>query len=144
MPLTPHIVVRDAARAAAWYAEALGAREQDRLAVPDGRLMSVELRFGDAALMLADEFPELGVVSPLTVGGTSVVLTLDTPDVDAVFARAIAAGATSLQAPGDAFWGERHARLADPFGHHWGLAHRLREVPRDELERAVAAAFGDG
>ena len=144
MSLTPHIVVRDAARAAAWYAEALGAREQDRLAVPDGRLMSVELGFGDATVMLADEFPELGVVSPLTVGGTSVVLTLDTPDVDASSPRGRRRGRRPSRRPDDAFWGERHARLADPFGHHWGLAHRLREVPRDELERAVAAAFGGG
>jgi uncharacterized glyoxalase superfamily protein PhnB len=74
--ITPHIVVNDAAKAAAWYKEVLGAEERSRIELPGGNLMQVELWFGDSAVMLADEFPELGVLSPLSVGGTSTVLHL--------------------------------------------------------------------
>jgi PhnB protein len=81
--ITPHIVVRDAAQAAEWYKQAFGARERSRVPLPGGKLMSVELWFGDSAVMVADEFPELDVVSPQTVGGTSTVLHLYTEDVDA-------------------------------------------------------------
>jgi len=66
--ITPHIVVRDADRAAAWYAQALGAEERSRIPLPGGKLMSVELAFGDSTVMVADEFPEAGVLSPLSVG----------------------------------------------------------------------------
>jgi len=141
MEITPHIVVRGAAEAAAFYARAFGAEEISRIPVPDGRVMSLELRIGAAAVMLADEFPEMGVVSPLTVGGTSVVLNLRTDDVDALWERAIAAGAEALQPPADAFWGERHAQLRDPYGHKWGLAQHLRDVPHEEVVAAAAALF---
>jgi PhnB protein len=140
--LTPHIVVRGAARAADWYADAFGAEEDGRIPVPDGRLMSVELRFGAQPVMLADEFPEMGVLSPASIGGTAVVLTLRTDDVDALWQRALDAGADVLHPLADAFWGERQGQLTDPFGHRWGLAQRVRDVPRDEVLRAAAAAFG--
>jgi PhnB protein len=140
--LTPHLVVRDAARAAGWYAEALGAREEARIPLPDGRLMSVELRFGDVGVMIADEFPEMGVLSPTAIGGTAVVLNLHTDDVDALWRRAVDAGAEVLHPLADAFWGERHGQLIDPFGHRWGLAQRVRDVPRDEVLRAAAETFG--
>jgi PhnB protein len=140
--LTPHIVVRGAARAADWYAEAFGAREEGRIPVPDGRLMSVELRFDDARVMIADEFPEMGVLSPHAIGGTAVVLTLTTDDVDALWQRAVDAGAEVLHPLADAFWGERHGQVTDPFGHRWGLAQRVRDVPHDEVLRAAAEAFG--
>ena len=94
--ITPHIVVWNAARAAEWYAEALGAEERSRIPVPGGKLMSVELWFGDSAVMVADEFPEMGVLSPQSVGGTSTVLNLYTEDVDALWERAVRAGAEVL------------------------------------------------
>ena len=140
--ITPHIVVRGAARAAQWYAEALGAQERSRIPVPDGRLMSVELWFDDAPVMIADEFPEMGVLSPLSVGGTSVVLNLQTDDVDALWQRALAAGAEVLHPLQDAFWGDRHGQITDPFGHRWGLAQHVRDVPPEEVARAAADAFG--
>ena len=83
--VTPHIVVRDAARAAEWYASALCAEERDRLGLPDGRLLNVELRFGDSAVRIADEFLEAGVLSPQSIGGTPVVLHLFTDDVAALW-----------------------------------------------------------
>lgn len=140
--ITPHLVVRDAARAAAWYTAALGAEERGRIPVPGGKLMQVELRFGDSTVMLADEFPELGILSPLGVGGTAVVLNLYTADVETRWQRAVDAGATVLQPLQDTFWGDRHGQLTDPFGHRWNLAQRVREVAPEEVARAAAAAFG--
>jgi PhnB protein len=140
--VTPHLVVRDAARAAAWYAEALGAEERGRIEVPGGKLMQVELWFGDSAVMLADEFPDFGVLSPLAIGGTATVLHLYSDDVEALWQRAVAAGAEVRQPLGDAFWGERYGQITDPFGHRWGLAQRVRDVPQEEIARAAAELFG--
>ena len=142
MEITPHLVVRDAARASQWYREALGAEELDRIEVPGGKLLQVELDFGDALVVLADEFPELGVLSPLSIGGTATVLHLSTDDVDALWQRALDAGAEVRQPLGDAFWGERYGQIVDPFGHRWGLAQRVREVSREEIARAAAELFG--
>ena len=140
--ITAHVVVRDAARAAAWYAAVFGAEERSRLAVPGGKLMQVELWFGDSAVMLADEFPEMGVLSPLSVGGTATVLHFSTDDAAAVWQRALEGGAEVRQPLQDAFWGERYGQITDPFGHRWGIAQHLRDVPREDLERAVSEAFG--
>jgi PhnB protein len=141
--ITPHIVVRDAPRAIEWYQQALGAKERgQRIEVPGGKLIHAELWFGDSAVMVADEFPEMGVSSPQTVGGTSTVLQLATDDVDALWARAVDAGAEVLHPLQDQFWGERQGQIADPFGHRWNLAKHLRDVPAEEIARAAAAAFG--
>jgi PhnB protein len=140
--ITPHIVVRDAARAADWYVSALGAEERDRLALSGGKLMYVELWFGDSAVRVSDEFPEVGILSPQSIGGTPVVLHLFTADVDALWDRAVDAGAEILHALGDQFWGDRQGQVTDPFGHRWNMAQHLRDVPREEIERAAAAAFG--
>jgi PhnB protein len=93
-------------------------------------------------VILADEFPELGVLSPLSVGGTATVLHLYSNDVDALWNRAIDAGAEVRQPLQDVFWGERYGQITDPFGHRWGLAQQMRDVPREEIEEAVAAIFG--
>ena len=142
MPITPHIVVQGAEQAAAFYAEAFGAEEIDRIPTPDGRLMSVQLRIGDAVVHLADEFPEMGVLAPPSIGGTPVVLALEVADADAVFAQAMTAGAQVRQPLADMFWGERHGQLDDPFGHRWNISHHLRDVPHDEVVAAAAKAFG--
>jgi PhnB protein len=139
--ITAHLVVRDAGRAAAWYVDALGAVEQGRIEVPGGKFMQIELRIGDSTVMLADEFPELGVLSPLSLGGTATVLHLRTDDVDALWERAVAAGAEIRQPLADAFWGERYGQMDDPFGHRWGLAQHVRDVAPDEIAAAVRAMF---
>jgi len=141
MPITPHIVVQGAERAVAFYRDAFGAEELSRIPTPDGRLMSVELRIGDGSLHLADEFPELGVLAPPSIGGTAVVLALEVVDADAVFARAVAAGAVARQPPQDMFWGDRHGQVDDPFGHRWNISQHLRDVPHDEIVAAAAQAF---
>jgi PhnB protein len=142
MPITPHIVVRGAERAAAFYRDAFGAEELDRIPTPNGRLMSVQLRIGDGTLHLADEFPEMGVLAPPSIGGTPVVLSLDVSDADAVFAQAVATGAEVRQPLQDMFWGDRHGQLEDPFGHRWNVSQHLRDVPHDEVVAAAARLFG--
>jgi len=139
--ITPHLVVRDAARAGEWYRDVLGAEEHGRIEVPGGKLMQLELRFGDSAVMLADEFPDWDVLSPLSIGGTATVLHLSVEDVETVWQRALDAGAEVRQPLADAFWGERYGQITDPFGHRWGLAQHLRDVPQDEIARAAAAMF---
>ena len=141
MSITPHIVVQGADRAASFYRDAFGAEEVDRIPTPDGRLMSVRLRIGDALLHVADEFPEMGVLAPPSFGGTPVVLTLEVADADAAFARAVTAGATVRQPPADMFWGDRHGQLEDPFGHRWNVSQHLRDVPHDEVVAAAAQLF---
>ena len=142
MIVTPHIVVRDASRAADWYTRALGAEERSRVPLPGGKVMTVELWFGDSPVMIADEFPDLGIVSPLTLGGTYGALHLTTDDVDALWRRALDAGAEVFHPLGDTFWGERFGQIIDPFGHRWGMATHLRDVPADEVARAAAEMFG--
>lgn len=142
MPIVPHIVVRDADRAAAFYEGAFGAEELSRIPTPDGRLMSVQLRIGDGLLHISDEFPELGVVAPASLGGTPVVLALEVADAEAAFAQAVAAGAEIRQPLNDMFWGDRHGQLEDPFGHRWNISQHLRDVPHDEVVAAAAQAFG--
>jgi PhnB protein len=144
MPITPHIVVQGAERAAIFYRDAFGAEEVSRIPTPDGRLMSVELRIGDGSLHLADEFPEMGVLAPPAIGGTAVVLALDVADAEAAFAQAVTAGATVRQPLQDTFWGDRHGQLDDPFGHRWNIAQHLRDVPHDEVVAAAARLFGPG
>jgi PhnB protein len=141
MAITPHIVVQGAARAVAFYGNAFGAEELSRIPTPDGRLMSVQLRIGDGLLHLADEFPELGVLAPPSIGGTAVVLALDVEDAQAVFAQALAAGAEVHQPLGEAFWGDLHGQVEDPFGHRWNISQHLRDVPHDEVVAAAARAF---
>jgi PhnB protein len=140
--ITPHIVVPDAASASEWYAKALGAEERSRVPLPGGKVMTLELRFGDSAVMVASEFPEMGIVSPLTVGGTATVLQLYSDDVDAFWERAVDAGAEVRHPLGDTFWGDRHGQITDPFGHRWNLAQHIGDVPHDEIVRAAAEAFG--
>jgi len=139
--ITPHIVVRDAERAVAFYREAFAAEEVSRIPTPDARLMSVQLRIGDGLMHLADEFPELGVLAPPSIGGTPVVLALDVLDAEAVFTQAVAAGATVRQPLQEVFWGDLHGQLDDPFGHRWNVSQHLRDVPHDEIVAAAARAF---
>jgi PhnB protein len=141
MTITAHIVVQGAERAAAFYTDAFGAQELSRIPIPDGRLMSVRLRVGDSDLHLADEFPEMGVLAPPSIGGTPVVLALDVEDAEAAFARALAAGAQVRQPLAEMFWGDRHGQLEDPFGHRWNIAQHVRDVPHDEVVAAAAQMF---
>ncbi len=142
MNVSAHLVVPDAAEAAAWYADAFGARELSRIPIPGDRVMTVELALGDSIVHVGSEFPAMGIVSPAAIGGTATVLQINTDDAGALWARALAAGAQVRHELADAFWGERHGQLTDPFGHRWNVAQRLREVPHAEIVAAAAQAFG--
>jgi PhnB protein len=144
MNLTPHIVVTDADAAAAWYANAFGAEERSRVPLPGGRVMTIELAIGDSSLHVASEFADAGVLSPPTIGGTATALQIQTDDADALWARALGAGAEVRHELADQFWGERHGQVVDPFGHRWNIAQRVRDVTLEELESGAAKAFGGG
>jgi uncharacterized glyoxalase superfamily protein PhnB len=121
--LTPYIMVDDARRAIEWYTDVLGATlDSDPVVMDDGRIGHAELRLGDSMLMLADEFPEMDLVSPNTRGGASVTLAVAVPDVDATFARAVEAGARSEREVADQFHGSRTGTIIDPFGHRWMIS----------------------
>lgn len=124
MSAHPYLSVRGGAAAVEFYTRAFGAEELERFDVPDGRVGHSALRIAGSLVMLADEFPEhadeVGVMSPQTVGGTTVQVNLMIDDVDGWYDRAIEAGASSLRPPSDQFFG-RHASLRDPFGHVWSM-----------------------
>ncbi len=142
--LTSHLVTRDPARAATWYVSVLGATEKSRVTLPGGQVLTIELRFGDSEIAIADEFPDMGIVSPLTLGGTYGALHLAVDDADTVWQRALDAGAKVFEPLHDAFWGDRTGQFIDPFGHRWAVDQHLRDVPADEVARLAAAAFAAG
>jgi PhnB protein len=141
---TPYIIVSGATRAIAFYKAAFGATELIRLADPSGKVMHAELRIGDAPIMLADEFPEMGYRSPTSLGGSSVSMLLYVEDVDAFAARAIAGGAKETMAVADQFDGDRRGTLTDPFGHVWLVAIKREIVSPQELQARFAKMMEQG
>jgi PhnB protein len=102
-------------------------------------IMHAEMRIGTSILMLSDENPERGALSPQTVGGTPVSIFIYTEDVDALHSRAVAEGATSVAPPTDMFWGDRFAQIADPFGHSWAIATHTEDVSPEEMQKRMNA-----
>ena len=143
--LTPALIVHNAAEAIEFYKRAFGAQELGRMAAPDGqRVWHAELQIGDSRLMLGDEFPDMGDCrAPTSLGGTATSLHLYVEDADAVFQRAVDAGATVSMPLMDAFWGDRYGKLIDPFGHQWGIATRQEEVSEEEMARRAQAFAGE-
>ncbi|KFI06558.1 VOC family protein [Massilia sp. BSC265] len=139
--VTPHLVCEGAADAIAFYSQAFGAVEVSRMSGPGGKIMHAELRIGDSIIMLCDDFPEYGSRGPLALQGSAVVIHLYVPDADSVWERALAAGARPLMPLGNAFWGDRYGQLADPFGHRWAIATRLRDMTPREIEAEMAKAM---
>src|SRR5262245_39092494 len=119
---TPYLMINGAAKAIEFYTRVFGAVEVMRLSGADGKIAHAEIRIGDSMIMLADESPEWNNHSPKTLGGSPVYMALYVPDVDAVAARAVEAGAKLLIPVADQFYGDRSGRLADPFGHIWLIA----------------------
>ena len=137
--VTPYLMVRDATRALAFYLEAFAAEELMRFEGPPGRIAHAEVKIGDSHVMLADENPEEGFVGPQTLGGAGVSLMLYVRDVDATFARAVAAGATVRRPVADQFYGDRVGTLTDPFGHVWSIATHHEDVSVEEAKRRMAS-----
>ena len=137
--LTPYLVCKGAAQAIEFYTKAFGAVEMVRMPGPGGRIMHAEVRIGNSMLMLSDENPEQGQMSPSSRGGATASVMLYTDDVDATFNRAIAAGAKADMPPVDMFWGDRMGNLTDPFGHTWAIATHKEDVSPEEMEKRMKA-----
>jgi len=136
--VTPYLAVKGAAGAIDFYKRALGAAEVSRLSMPDGKICHAEVQIGDSRIMLSDEFPEYGALSPQSLGGTPASIHLYVEDVDSLLARAAAAGATITSPATDYAYGERQANLSDPFGHSWTLATFREQVSPEEYQRREA------
>jgi len=136
-----HLIVNDPDAAAAWYAEALGAKEARRIVLPGGRTLTVEMLVGDVTVAVAGEMPGTTMRTPASLGGSPAAYHLSVPDVDAAWERAIAAGATVFQPVHDAFWGDRTGQFIDPSGHRWALDQHVHDVPVEEINRRAAALF---
>ena len=141
--LTPHLAIRDAAKAIEFYRQAFGAQVIGVYNMPDGRVMHAEIKIGDSIVMLADEFPNAPVQAPPSVGGTTTVMHLYVEDVDSWFRRAAGAGATVVMPVMDCFWGDRYGQLKDPFGHLWAIATHKEDVEPAEVQRRGAAAMAE-
>jgi uncharacterized glyoxalase superfamily protein PhnB len=134
--VTASLVIKGAKRAIEFYKTAFGAKELGVMLGPDGQsVMHAELQIGDTKIYLGDEYPEMGAVSPQTLGGSPVSLNIYTEDCDAVFNRAIAAGAAVKMPIADMFWGDRFGKLTDPFGHNWGILTHVEDVSPADMER---------
>lgn len=136
--VAPYLCVDDANAAIEFYTSVFGATERMRMSEPDGRIGHAELQLGDSVFMLSDEFPELGIKGPKTLGGTPVTLNVYVEDVDAVFEGALAQGAESLRPLENQFYGDRSGQLLDPFGHRWSVASRVEVVSSDEVAKRAA------
>lgn len=137
--VTPYLFVRNAAGAIDFYKNVLGAAELVRMRGPDGRIMHAELKIGDSIVMLADENPPMGVMSPQTVGGFSVGMHVYVENADAVLQKAVDAGAKILRPIKNQFYGDRSGTVLDPFGHMWSIATHVEDVSPEEMKKRMAA-----
>lgn len=140
--ITPSLIVKGGLKAIDYYKKVFGAKVRGPMMTPDGKAVAhAELQIGDSKLMLSDEFPNMKMLSPSSVGGTPVSLYLYVDDVDNTFNLAVAEGATVLSPVADQFWGDRHGNLIDPFGHIWSLATHVKDLSEEEMKKAAEEAF---
>jgi uncharacterized glyoxalase superfamily protein PhnB len=140
--VSPHMVVRGAKKAIDFYKKAFGAEGVVCMPGPDGEsVMHGEIKIGNSTVMIHDEFPGPGPKAPDSLNGTSVKMHLYVEDVDALFKRAVAAGATPTMPVADMFWGDRYGMVTDPFGHHWGIATHKEDLTPEEIGQRAEAFF---
>jgi PhnB protein len=140
--VSPYLIVDGAAAAIDFYSSVLDATERMRMPDRDDKIGHAELQIGDSIVMLADEYPEMGLKGPKSLGGTPVTMSVYVEDVDGVFDRAVKAGATSLRPVEDQFYGDRAGQFEDPFGHRWSVASHVEDVPPEEMAERAAQAAG--
>jgi PhnB protein len=140
---TPTLVVRNAAQAIDFYKKVFGAEEIMRMPSPDGKISHAEIKIGDSIIFLSDEFPQQGGKSPQTLGGFTGGIYLYVPDVDDVFAKAIAAGGKTAMPVADMFWGDRHGNFLDPFGHSWGVSTHTEDLSEEEMGKRAQAFYAE-
>jgi PhnB protein len=144
--ISPHLVVSPAMEAIEFYVKAFGAKRGMLMDGPGGMVMHGELKIGDSIVMLADEMPPMGPgpqrhKSPKSAGATTCTIMLYVKNVDAVYARAVAAGATGLMPPADMFWGDRYGQVVDPYGHVWAIATHIKDMTPRQMRAASAEAM---
>lgn len=142
--VTPALVIRGASAALDFYQSVFDAKVRRCMKMPNGKVMHAEIILGDSSVMLGDEMPDWGVLSPASLGGSSSTLQIYVADADAVFEKAIAAGAEVVFPMTDQFWGDRSGKLKDPFGHLWMIATRIEEVSEEEMARRAEAWTKEG
>ena len=140
--VTPYLSLKGAADAIDFYKKAFGATERMRMDSPGGLIGHAEVEIGGGLVMLADEHPDMGFLSPATLGGSPVTIHIYVEDVDAFCDRAAKAGATVLRAVADQFYGDRSGQLRDPFGHVWSIATHKEDVSPEEMKKRAQALFG--
>jgi PhnB protein len=135
--ITPQLTLRDSAEALDFYKRAFGAKELVRMVGPGGKVMHAEMKIGDSIFFLNDEVPEMGPGprAPQSLGGTSTTLHLYVKNVDAAHRQAVAAGARETMPVADMFWGDRYGKVADPFGHEWGMATHKENLSKAEQKK---------
>lgn len=140
----PYLSIQNAEKAIAFYTEVFDVAPYVLLNMPDGRVMHCEFRVGSARFFLSEELPEHGgTPSPTRLGNTSVAIHLYVDDCDAMVESMKGAGSEVLMEPADVFWGERFARVRDPFGHEWGIATLTQEMSPDEIQAAAKRLFAE-
>jgi len=142
-PVTPYLCIRGASDAIDFYKKAFDAEELIRIPSPDGTIGHAEIQIGDSRIMISDESVEIDFRSPDSIGVTPVHIYLYVEDVDRIYAQALAAGAKSLMALEDQFWGDRTGTLVDPFGHRWYISTHKEDLTEEELNARVAK-FSEG
>jgi PhnB protein len=140
--VTPYLSVDGAAAAIDFYCKVFGATERMRMPSPDGRVGHAELELGNSLIMLADEYPEMGIRGPKSIGGSPVTISVYVDDVDSVFERALKEGAMATREVENQFYGDRAGQFEDPFGHKWSVATHVEDVPPDEMTKRAAEAAG--
>ncbi|HAF45678.1 MAG TPA: glyoxalase [Gallionellaceae bacterium] len=139
--ITPYLSVKDAVSAIKFYQHAFGAKLVGQISMPDGAVGHAELQIGDSKFMLAEEMPAWGNKSPASLGGSPVGIALYVNDADAVFTRALAAGAVVVEQVKDQFYGDRSGTLTDPFGHKWHILTHIEDVTFPEMQKRCDAMF---
>ena len=140
--VTPYLAIDGAEAAIEFYGTVFGAKERMRMPAPGNKIGHAELQLGDSVIMLSDAFAEMGHKTPQDLGGSPVVISVYVDDVDAVFDRAVAAGATPTRPVEDQFYGDRIGAFDDPFGHRWSVATHIEDVPPEEMARRAAEMMG--
>ncbi len=139
--VTPYLVMKNAAAAIEFYKKAFGAVELLRMAGPGGKIGHAEINIGDSPVMLADEYPDMGIKGPESLGGTPVSLMIYVDDVDKIYPQAIAAGGKEVRPLQNQFYGDRSGTLTDPFGHVWTISTHVEDVPEEELAKRAESAM---
>src|SRR5262245_13837458 len=139
--ITPYMCLKEAANAIEFYKKAFGAVEVFRMDAPNGSIGHAEIRIGNSHIMLSDEYPEMGAVSPQTLGGSPIKLMIYVEDVDSIVNQAIEAGAKLQRPVENQFYGDRSGSVDDPFGYTWYIATHIEDVPMEELQKRAAAAM---